>query len=51
MLLGIYMAVCYLIVKRVRCCSLVSNIPILFEDYPVHGYADCLVDSECYPYM
>ena len=34
MLLGIYMAVCYLIVKRVRCCSLVSDIPLPFRGLP-----------------
>ena len=59
MLLGIYMAVCYGIVKsvrsqsqsveeseRVRCCSLFQ---FHFEDYPVHVYAYCVVDTQCYP--
>ena len=37
MLLGIYMVVRYLIFKRVRCCSLVSDILITFRGLPSAG--------------
>ena len=39
MLLGIYMTVCYLIVKRVRCRSLVSDSPIPSQGLPSTVYA------------
>ena len=40
----IYMAVCYLIVKRVRCCSLVSDSPIPFRGLHSGCIRHCLVD-------
>ena len=54
MLLGIYMALCYLLVTIDRELDVVAYYLIFSfhsEDYPVHVYAYCLVERECSPYI